>query len=76
MLKVDVYTDLEEVQRLWMKYWPRRCLFDLWPVRACFQAQFNHTPYFLVARQNGSFRGLLPAAKSSWVEWKWQYQPV
>lgn len=65
MLKVDVHTDLEAVQRLWLKYWPQRCLFDLWPVRACFQVQFNHTPYFIVARQDGQLRGLLAL---SWID--------
>jgi hypothetical protein len=70
MLKVDVHTDLDEVKQLWMNYWPRRCLFDLWPVRACFQAQFNHTPYFIVARQNGKFRGLLAL---SWIDEEQSY---
>jgi hypothetical protein len=65
MLKIDVHTDLDEVKRLWMRHWPRRCLFDLWPVRACFQAQFNHAPYFLVARQDGQFRGMLAL---SWID--------
>ena len=65
MLEVDVHTDLKEVKRLWMNHWPQRCLFDLWPVRACFQAQFNHSPYFLVARQDGKFRGMLAL---SWID--------
>ena len=65
MLEVDVHTDLKEVKRLWMNHWPQRCLFDLWPVRACFQAQFNHSPYFLVARQDGRFRGMLAL---SWID--------
>ncbi len=65
MIEVDVQTDLEAVKRLWMNRWPRRSLFDLWPVRACFQAQFNHRPYFLVARQDGTFRGMLAL---SWID--------
>jgi hypothetical protein len=65
MLDVEIYTDLEEVKRLWMNHWPQRCLFDLWPVRACFQAHFDHSPYFLVARQNGNVSGMLAL---SWID--------
>lgn len=65
MLKVTVCKDLEKAQRLWRRHWPRHCLFDQWPVRACFQDQFNHTPYFLVATQGDKFRGLLAL---SWID--------
>ena len=65
MLDINIYKDLAEVKRLWINHWPRRCFFDLWPVRACFQSQFNHSPYFMVARQNGEFRGLLAL---SWID--------
>lgn len=65
MLKVDVYQDLEDARRIWQRYWPQECLFDLWPVRNCFQSQFNHSPYFLVATENHRFRGMLAL---SWIE--------
>ncbi len=65
MLKVDVYKDLEETRRIWQRHWPQECLFDLWPVRNCFQSQFNHTPYFIVASENRLFRGMLAL---SWIE--------
>jgi len=65
MLKVDVYQDLEDARRIWQRYWPQECLFDLWPVRNCFQSQFNHSPYFLVATENRRFRGMLAL---SWIE--------
>lgn len=65
MLKVDVYQDLEDARRIWQRYWPQECLFDLWPVRNCFQLQFNHSPYFLVATENRRFRGMLAL---SWIE--------
>jgi hypothetical protein len=65
MLKVDVYQDLEDARRIWQRYWPQGCLFDLWPVRNCFQSQFNHSPYFLVATENRRFRGMLAL---SWIE--------
>lgn len=65
MLKVDVYKDLEEARRIWQRHWPHECLFDLWPVRNCFQSQFNHKPYFLVASENRQFRGMLAL---SWID--------
>ncbi len=70
MLKVDVYKDLEEARRIWQRYWPQECLFDLWPVRNCFQSQFNHTPYFLVASEKRQFRGMLAL---SWIDEEQSY---
>lgn len=65
MLNIHKCEDLEEARGLWQRHWPRQCLFDLWPVRYCFQAQFNHTPHFIVAREKHEFRGMLAL---SWVE--------
>jgi hypothetical protein len=65
MIDVRVCSDLAEVHRLWQRYWPRKCLFDLWPVRACFQRHFQHTPHVLVAERNGTLRGLLAL---SWID--------
>jgi hypothetical protein len=65
MLNMDVYQDLEEARRTWQRYWPQNCLFDLWPVRNCFQSQFNYSPYFIVARENNKFRGMLAL---SWID--------
>jgi hypothetical protein len=64
MLKITVCKDLEEAQRLWQRHWPRRCLFDLWPVRACFQDQYRHPPHFLVASRGEKVCGLLAL---SWI---------
>jgi len=65
MLKVCDRQDLDRAEKLWQRHWPTECLFDLWPVRACFQSQFNHSPYFLVASDNGTFRGMLAL---SWID--------
>lgn len=70
MLDINTYRDLEEVKRLWMQHWPRTCLFDLWPVRACFQSQFDNSPYFIVAKQDGGFRGMLAL---SWIDEEQSY---
>jgi hypothetical protein len=64
MLKITVCRDLEAARRLWRRHWPRYCLFDLWEVRACFQEQFRHPPYFLVASRDGAVCGLLAL---SWI---------
>ena len=65
MLKITVCRDLDEARRLWQRHWPRSCLFDLWQVRACFQDQFQHTPYFLVAAHGDKVCGLLAL---SWID--------
>ncbi len=65
MAEVSVYTDLDAARDLWQRHWPQDCIFDLWEVRACFQAQFNHSPYFLVASREGEFCGMLAL---SWIE--------
>ena len=65
MLNVDVYNDLEDARRIWQRHWPQESLFDLWPVRNCFQSQFNRDPYFMVARENHKFRGMLAL---SWID--------
>lgn len=65
MLNIDVYKDLEDARRIWQRHWPQECLFDLWPVRNCFQSQFNYSPYFIVARENRKFCGMLAL---SWID--------
>ena len=59
MLHVRVCEDLEEGERLWQGNWPRKCLFDLWPVRACFQEPFERPPCFLVAEDRKEILGML-----------------
>jgi hypothetical protein len=65
MFDIDVYTDLEKVQRLWRQHMAPTCFFDLWPVRDCFQREYNRQAYVLVASQRGRFRGMLAL---SWIE--------
>ncbi|MFY9942949.1 MAG: GNAT family N-acetyltransferase [Desulfobacterales bacterium] len=67
MIEVSVCRDLREAKRHWQRHWPQQCLFDLWPVRACFQAEFNNSPYFLIASRRGSFCGMLAL---SWIDEK------
>jgi len=65
MLNIDICNDLDEVRGLWQRYWPQQCLFDLWPVRNCFQSQYNNTPHFIIARENRKFCGMLAL---SWMD--------
>ncbi len=65
MVKVEICNDLEKAKRLWHHHWPQDCFFDLWPVRASFQNQYHHTPYFLVAYRGHRFCGMLAL---SWID--------
>ncbi len=65
MIRVRISEDLDECGRLWQNHLPRTCFFDLWPVRACFQKQFNRPPCFLIAEQQGRITGFLAL---SWIE--------
>ena len=65
MLNISDCGDLKNAQKLWQRHWPQNCLFDLWPVRACFQSQYKHTPHFIVATENGQYRGMLAL---SWID--------
>lgn len=63
--KVHVCSDLDKAESLWRHHWPRQCLFDLWPVRACFQQHYRHRPHFLVASRGHRVCGLLAL---SWID--------
>jgi len=65
MLEIRLIEDLEAARRLWLCQWPRFGLFDLWPVRACFQGPFGRRPLFLAAERSGETVGLLAL---SWIE--------
>jgi len=64
VIRVRISEDVEECRRLWQQTWPATCLFDLWQVRACFQAHFHAPLCCLVAEEKGRVRGFLPL---SWI---------
>lgn len=70
MITIHICNDLEQARHLWQRHWPRECLFDLWPVRFCFQNQFDREPCFLVARRGETVCGLLAL---SWIEETQEY---
>ena len=65
MFTVENCEDPGGCRRLWERFWPVECLFDLWPVRACFLEPFDRSPYFLVAEYKGVIQGMLAL---SWIE--------
>jgi hypothetical protein len=64
MPKTLICRDPEEARRLWQQNWPQHCLFDLWPVRACFDTAYGRPPYFIVIHENGECRGVMAL---SWI---------
>jgi len=60
-----IVRDVKKHRELWEKFWPQKCLFDLWPVRYCFYEPYAHLAEFYVFQENGNIVGLLPL---SWIE--------
>lgn len=65
MMKAMICKDPDEAGRLWQNNWPQTCLFDLWPVRACFDRAYQRPLYFLVIQEYGECRGMMAL---SWIE--------
>lgn len=63
MVTVSIHHDPEGCRALWERLWPRECLFDLWPVRACFAAAYGHPRDFAVAEAGGRTVGFLPLSR-------------
>ena len=64
MQKILICSDPDEARRLWQQNWPQHCLFDLWPVRACFDRVYERPPYFIVVHEDGQCRGMMAL---SWI---------
>ncbi len=63
MVAIDIITDVKQGEQYWRRFWPKRQIFDLWPVRACFHHQFKQAPYFIVAHDRGIFQGMLALSR-------------
>ncbi len=63
MFNVRICDDLEEAERCWTKAWPKEKVFDLWPVRASFQREFNHKPHFIIAEDGDQVAGMLALSR-------------
>ncbi|WP_022669364.1 GNAT family N-acetyltransferase [Desulfospira joergensenii] len=69
-MKHGVYTEPEQCRRIWEEIWPAQGIFDLWPVRFCFQEAYSNPLQFHTIEQGGKILGCLPL---SWNEETGQY---
>ncbi len=69
-MKLKVYTDNANCQKLWETFWPGKVLFDLWQIRACFHDEFQRPLRFQTVESKGQIVGLLPLC---WCEESGQY---
>ena len=65
MDSVRIFQDPDVCQKLWERFWPKACIFDLWPVRACFMKHYQRPPFFILA-DGGHRESRLLAL--SWIE--------
>jgi len=56
---VTIVDSLDACRRLWQALVPAAGLFDLWDVRACFQAHYRYRPRFVVLGDSAAPTGLL-----------------
>jgi len=59
-LKVEVFSQIDDCQKLWKEFSPNTTLFDTWDFRLAFWKGYNHTPYFLVLKNGLDSLALLP----------------
>lgn len=62
---VHVYQDPDICRRLWERFWPKSCIFDLWPVRACFMKHYRRPLFFILAGKDHRESRLLAL---NWIE--------
>jgi hypothetical protein len=62
---VRVFQDPDVCRQLWERFWPKACIFDLWPVRACFMKYYRRPLFFILADRNCRKSRLLALA---WIE--------
>jgi hypothetical protein len=62
---VHVYQDPDICHRLWERFWPKACIFDLWPVRACFMKHYRRPLFFILAGRDHWESRLLAL---TWIE--------
>jgi hypothetical protein len=62
---VQVFQDPGVCRRLWERFWPKECIFDLWPVRACFMKHYQRPLFFILAGRDHRESRLLAL---TWIE--------
>ena len=66
-MRTFILEDPDQCRKAWEANWPVKGLFDLWPVRSCFQLSYERPLSFHLAEQNGRIVGFMPL---SWNEEK------
>jgi len=59
-MKIQIFSDLENCERIWKETIPERDIFDSWEFRKCFHNNFERPPHFIVSEKNGEINGFLP----------------
>ncbi len=62
---VHIYQDPDICRRIWERFWPKKCIFDLWPVRACFMKHYRRPLFFILAGKDQRESRLLAL---NWIE--------
>ncbi|PIS15392.1 hypothetical protein COT63_00190 [Candidatus Shapirobacteria bacterium CG09_land_8_20_14_0_10_38_17] len=77
-LHYEVFSQIDDCQKLWQEFSPNTTLFDTWDFRLAFWKGYNHIPYFLVLKNNLENFALLPLwyekdkKKYTWFGSTWQ----
>ncbi len=62
---VHVFQDPDICRQLWERFWPKECIFDLWPVRASFMKHYQRPLFFMLAGRDRRESRLLAL---TWIE--------
>jgi hypothetical protein len=65
MPKVQAYQDPESCAKLWERFWPKKCLFDLWEIRSSFMRHYNRQNLFILREGSRNGNDFLPL---SWID--------
>jgi len=77
-LQIEVFSQIDECQKLWKEFSLGTTLFDAWDFRLAFWEGYHHTPYFLVLKNGLDNLALLPLwyekdkKKYTWFGSAWQ----
>ena len=66
MTSHEIVTDLAECERLWNRHIPKNNIFDIWKIREIFSVTHKTRPRFLMIKEQGEVKGLLPLEKSGY----------
>jgi hypothetical protein len=59
-MNFKTYKSYDQCRKLWQKFSPSKCLFDIWEFRSCFFDKKLHQLHFITAKEGRNYIGLLP----------------